>query len=317
LGGVVLNSQYYIKEIISATTFSISETRYGDAFVLSNDTGSMNITQWEQDYTDRLWVTVQGYRVPSSSLRINNNNEISILVEIGTTDEVIITSMMPSATPNEEIYLLNINKYDQSVVYRANTQTRTWVTQPVLSTDSTIFVSDVTRVTNVKVQNNTVPVVVDGYYYIGLTADKRIISDVKVYNNTTGQYISSSQYQIVIQSIAPVLKLLAGGSLTTGDVLTITVLEGNLVYINGEQIKFNTVDLTNNTISGLTRGVNGTGENSYIPLYTEIFGLLSDNEMPPADYYKTWNSNTYNTAEGDPLQISTTASAIFLRGDIN
>ena len=99
--------------------------------------------------------------------------------------------------------------------------------------------------------------------------------------------------------------------------MTITVLEGNLIFINGEQIKFSQVDLLTNTISGLQRGANGTGAQSVIPIYSEVYGLISNNQLPIANYINTWNSNTYNTAEGDPLQISTTESAIFLRGDIN
>lgn len=317
LGGVTLGETYYIRQVISATTFSIAETRYGEEFVLTNAVGSMDATQWEQENVDRIWVTVNGYRVPSSSLRLNPANEISILTEIEPSDSVIITSMMPSATPNEEVYLLNVNQTEDSSVYRANTQTRTWLTQALYNTDDTIFVSDVTRITDVVTQNNTVAAAVNGYYVIGLNADKRIISDIKVYNNTTGQFISNSNFELSIENIAPVLKITPGAYVSVGNSLTITILEGNLIFINGEQIKFSEVDLTANTISGLQRGANGTGAQEYIPIYSEVFGLISNNQLPIADYVNTWNSNTYNTTEGDPLQISTTESAIFLRGDIN
>jgi hypothetical protein len=65
----------------------------------------------------------------------------------------------------------------------------------------------------------------------------------------------------------------------------------------------------------LTRGANGTGEQTYIPLYSEVFGIIPDNRMTDVDYARTWNSYIYNTVEGDPLQISQTVGANFLKVD--
>ena len=316
-GNIVAGTTYYIREVISATTFSISETRNGEEFVLTTASGSMGVTQWEQDNVDRLWVTVNGYRVPSSALRLNPGNQVSILTAITTSDVIIMGSMMPSATPDEEVYLLNVNQAEDAVVYRANTQTRTWLTQPLSDTDDTIHVYDATRITDTVVQNVIAPSAIDGLYSIGLTADKRMISSVTVYNNTTGQIIPSSNYEIIIEALAPILKITSGAYISAGNSLTITILEGNLLYVNGEQIKFTQVDLENNTLSGLQRGANSTGEQTFIPEYAEVYGLLTNNLMTTAQYGETWNSNVYNTVEGDPLQISTTAAAIFLRGDIN
>jgi hypothetical protein len=98
--------------------------------------------------------------------------------------------------------------------------------------------------------------------------------------------------------------------------LTVTTLEGKVIYINGEQIKYETIDLINNTLSGLQRGFNGTGIQTYIPVYTEVYSRLSNNLLTEVDYNLTWNSNTYNPVEGDPLQISTTAAAEFLYTDV-
>jgi hypothetical protein len=316
-GGVAVDTTYYIKEIVSATEFSITATRNGSDVILSTDTGSMFVTQWEQDNVDRLWVTVNGYRVPSSELKLNANNEISILTVISALDEVTITSMMPSATPNEEVFLINVNQSGAGVAYRANTQTRTWLTEPLSNTDTVMYVDDVTRLTDVVTQSETVPAAVDGYFYIGLDVDKRLISNVTVYNATTGQTIASSNYEVIIVNLSPVLKITSGAYITVGNQLTITVLEGNLLYINGEQIKFSSVDLANNTISGLQRGTNGTGGQFFIPQYSEVYGLLSNNQMSIVDYQETWNSDVYNTVDGDPLQISVTESATFLRGDVN
>jgi hypothetical protein len=87
------------------------------------------------------------------------------------------------------------------------------------------------------------------------------------------------------------------------------------LYINGEQIGFRECDLANNTVSDLQRGTNGTGAQNYIPLYSEAFGLVPNNRMTDVLYSQEWNSYVYNTVEGDPLQISDTLGAGFLRTD--
>jgi hypothetical protein len=315
LGGIVVGTTYYIIEITSVTEFVISEERNGTPFILTSDSGTMYVTQWEQTNVNRLWVTVNGYRIPSSSLRLNPANEISILTVVDAADEVIITSMMPSATPNEEVYLLNVNQQNSAAVYRANTLTRTWLVQPLFNTDTVIYVDDITRLTDTVTQIATAPAIVANLMSIGLTADKRIISNVSVYNNTTSAEINSSNYKIVIEELSPILQITSGSWIAPGDQLTITIIEGNLIYVNGEQIKFSSVDTVNNTLSGLQRGANGTGEQVYVPLYSEIFSILSSNRMTDVQYNQTWNSYTFNLVDGDPLQISTTASAIFLNQD--
>ena len=372
LGGLVVGTTYYIhSEIIpDSTHFSVSATHEGDKVTLTADSGTMYVTQWQQTNVDRLWVTINGYRVPSSSLRINPSNEISILENIVSADVVIITSMMPSATPNEEVYLLNVNSTNEAVVHRANVQTRTWLTHALFNTDDTIYVNDVTRITDSIIQNVIAPAAVSGVISIGLTAYKNIISEVTVLNNTTNTIINPTTYSVVLENLSPILKLTSGVSV--GNSLTITTLEGNLIYINGEQINFTTVNtattivtagsfvvgilyiiatlgttdftligasatpyvgeiftatdvgtgtgtatLLSNSITGLTRGVNGTSEQAYIPIYSEVFGILDKNKMTNILYNREWNPipGIYNVAEGDPLQIAETSGAIFLKQD--
>jgi hypothetical protein len=382
LGSVQLNNNTYYVHVISSTQIDLYDSSYSSSISAVNDpvTGVSTYisggyvwedgifvidSDWEQNNVDRLWVTVQGYRVPSSSLYLNANNNLSILVSIDTGDEIIITSMISSATPNELIYLQNVNKNGVGSVFRSNSNTRTWLVQPVFYTDEVIYVDNVTRITDQIIQNVSAPAAVSGITSIGLTADKNIISQVTVYNNTTASYINSSNYDVVIIDLSPILEIY--DEVTVGDSLTIITLEGNLVYINGEQIKFTTVDpilvsgnfkigqkyiieslgttdftdigassntlgleftatglgtgtgtaIAINAISGLQRGTNGTAELSYIPLYSEIFGLLSNDLLSSVDYNLTWNSNIYNVTEGDPLQISETPAAYFLNTSIS
>jgi hypothetical protein len=302
---------------LSLQEFTISEQRYPDEseFVLTNDTGSVLVTQFQQVNVDRLWVTVNGYRVPSSSLRINEFNNLSILTTIASGDEVIITSMMPTATPNEEVYLLNVSTTNQAAVYRANTQTRTWLVQPLRKTDTTIYLNDASHVTSTIIQNVTAPAAVAGKTSIGLTANKNVICHVTIYNNTTSSIVNPSNYSLSTFETAPIVVITGGVSV--GNSLTITTLEGRLLYINGEQIGFDECDIDTNTVSGLTRGANGTGAQADIPLYSEVYGIIPENRMTDVVYSSVWNSNIYNTVEGDPLQISQTVGANFLRVDTN
>lgn len=300
--------------------FTISETEfpYQEEVQLVDATGSIFVTQYEQVNVDRLWVTINGYRVPSSSLRLNSYNNLSILSEIVTGDEVIITSMMPTASPNQETYLLNVSQEGNGSVYRANHQTRTWLVSPLEILQDTIYLNDVTRVTDSIVQMVTTPALVDGTFNIGLTSNKNVICHIQVYNNTTGLLVNSSNFTVVLENTAPILQIQPIG-VSAGNSLTITTVEGRLLYINGEQIGFNECDLIENTVSQLTRGANGTGMQTYIPVYAEAFGLIPNNRMSDVLYSETWNPvpGIYNTVDGDPLQIADTQGAIFLRTDIS
>ena len=89
------------------------------------------------------------------------------------------------------------------------------------------------------------------------------------------------------------------------------------MYVNGEQIRFGTVDFDANTVGQLQRGVNGTARQNVIPTYSVAYGLLSVNQLPDIYYNQTWNSNFWNTTLGDPLQISITSPAEFLNSDVS
>jgi hypothetical protein len=309
---LVVGTKYYIKEISSSTEFTVSATYDGDVFTIATVTGiSFGVSEWEQSNVDRIWVNINGYRIPSSSLYINPNNNLSILHTISPGDAVIITNMIPTATPNELTYILNVTKDGIPSVFRANSLTTTWLTRPLQYTDSIIYVEDVSKLTNTLVQIDTVPALVDGIATIGLDADKRTIAQVTITNG--GTTIPSSDYYIAIVDTAPVLKITAG--VAEGDILTITIILGNILYLAGEQIRFTTVDFDNNTITGLQRGANGTGTRSFIPAYQKVYSALSQDRLSDTYYNQTWNSYVYNTVLGDPLQISDTFSANFLNQD--
>jgi hypothetical protein len=308
---LIAGTQYFIKAITSSTEFTISSTYQGTEFILGNATVAFGVSEWEQSNVDRIWVTINGYRIPSSSLYINPNNNLSILHTISPGDIVIITNMIPTATPNDMTYILNVTKNDIPSVYRANSLTTTWLTRPLQYTDSIIYVEDVSKLTNTIVQIDTVPALVNGIATIGLDADKRTIAQVTVTNGNT--ILSSSNYYVDIVDTAPVLKITSG--VAEGDTVTITLILGNVIYLAGEQIRFTSVDTDNNTITGLQRGANGTGTRSFIPVYQKVYSALSQDQLSNQYYNQTWNSYVYNTVLGDPLQISNTYAANFLNAD--
>ena len=146
---------------------------------------------------------------------------------------------------------------------------------------------------------------------VQLNVDKQLITQILVYNLTTSKNVPTSNYSLQIENLSPIVVI--DGSITVGDSVQITVILGDMIFINGEQIRFTDVDFDANTITGLQRGANGTAEQVLIPKYSRVYGALSRNRLPTIEYYLTWNSYIYNTTLGDPLQISDTESAIFLR----
>jgi hypothetical protein len=317
MGGLTQGTLYYVKDIIDANNFTVSSVRYGDVVSLTDDTGSINVTQWAQENVDRLHVTINGYRVPSSKLKVNDYNEVSILSEMVPGDRVIISSMIPTATPDEEVYINFVDNSGDAGVYRISPEITTWVTQTAYPLATEIFVNDVTKLTRQIVQEVTTTVTVDGFYYVGLSADKNLIANVNIFNKTTGNFLPQSALSVVLIDLSPNVKIIPGSYITVGDELTITTLEGNTVYINGEQIRFNKVDFANNSLQEITRGVNGTGTQNIIPIYSPSYGLLSINQLPDIFYNQVWNSNIYNPVDGDPLQISETIPARFLNNTAN
>jgi hypothetical protein len=312
MGGLVQGQEYYVRSVETATAFTISNTRYGDPVTLTSDTGQIYVTQWSQENVDRLWVTVNGYRVPSSKLKVNPANEVSILTQITPGNQIIISSMIPTATPNEETYINYVDNTNNASVYRVNPQISTWLTQAINPLSDVIYVQDVTKLANLIVQTEVTPATVAGFYYIGLTADKTLIANVSVLNKTTGNVLPEEALSVVLIDLSPNVKIVPGAYITVGDELVITTLEGNIINVGSEQIRFGTADFENNTLGQLSRGVNGTARRSFTPTYTPVYGLLSSNKLPDIYYTQSWNSFVYNTVEGDPLQISDTLPANFL-----
>jgi len=321
---IIAGTKYYIKEVIEVDSgndkFSISETRDGNVTTLSVQSGlNINVTQWEQTNVDRLWVTVNGERVASSNLRLHDANEVSILTEVSPSDNVIITSMMPSSTPDQQTYLQAVNAMGEGSVYRANTETRTWLRENVGEYSTTIEVNDVTKLTNSVTQTSTTPASVAGYHTIALNANRLDLLQVTVYNNNPSRLGFIDQDYLILSSsgLGAFVSIQNGTWIQPGDSLTITSLEGKLLYVNGEYMQILNIDEDENIIN-VQRGVLGSIISPNIEKYSTVFSLLEANKMTESNYNTVWNPipGLYNETQGDPLQIADTAGARFLKVDV-
>lgn len=334
-GSYQLNNQLFIINVISSTEFDIYEYIPGNTYQYSAPITDVNTYTsggyvwlesswivnniWEQTNVDRLWVTVNGYRVASSQLRLNPANELSILTPINVGDEVIITSMMPSATPDENTYINIVDTIGNGTVYRANGYTRTWVKANIGEYDTSIEVQNIDRVTNKNTQTDVCPSAVLGNYIIPLNASKNDIVDITVYNNNILRqgFIIPDYINLTVTGTGPYVSIDENANIQPGDSLTIVTYEGNLIYVNGEYMRIEGLDTDTNTLY-VQRGAIGSGVQVYIPKYTQVYSLLEDNEMTNIDYNTVWNPipGIYNQTEGDPLQIANSPGANFLKVDI-
>jgi hypothetical protein len=88
-------------------------------------------------------------------------------------------------------------------------------------------------------------------------------------------------------------------------------LNSNMIQINGEKIRFRDVNYENNTVSTLTRGIEGTGIVDIHGKGSFVHSLSPDTKLIDEYYFKVWNSEVYSS-RGDPQQLSNTVSARFL-----
>jgi hypothetical protein len=94
--------------------------------------------------------------------------------------------------------------------------------------------------------------------------------------------------------------------------VSMVIGDKNIVEINGEKIRYATIDTEVNTLSGLTRGVQGTSPLEIQEINSYIYGVSSKNTLSQTYYDEIWNSKNYST-RGDPLQLSVSDPVAFLK----
>jgi len=116
----------------------------------------------------------------------------------------------------------------------------------------------------------------------------------------------------IVPAVRPV-----GGSpdfLVSDDIIYMNNIS-NVIYgdtkileINGEKIRFTTVDFEANTVSGLTRGIEGTGQKLIHKVNDAVYSISKSTTLVNEQYNKLW----YNKQSGDPIQLSDTVATRFL-----
>jgi hypothetical protein len=217
--------------------------------------------------------------------------------------------MVTGASPNSMSFNYSINKYSEASIYRANPQDGSWLTQEFKLNDDTMYFYNVSNL--VETFTTSVNAVTVGLNtYARVQCDINEIKEVLVYNVTVGQNIESTNYGITL--LDGKSTVLFTGGVTAGDLVRITLTVGNIVEIEGERIKFDSIDTVNNTITGLTRGIQGTSSARTHSQYAIGYGINNARKLSEAGYNSTWNSENI-VAYGDPLQISDTTYAKFLQ----
>ena len=94
--------------------------------------------------------------------------------------------------------------------------------------------------------------------------------------------------------------------------VSMVIGDKNIVEINGEKIRYSTIDTVANTLSGLTRGIQGTSPLEIHEVNYYIYGVSSKNTLAQTYYDEVWNSKNYST-RGDPLQLTVSDPVAFLK----
>jgi hypothetical protein len=277
-------------------------------------TNTIQLTQPTFDVVDvnRLFVHINGTRVTPDNLRINQpNNRLSIMSPISLGNTIIVTSFMPSPTPNELWYSLQVDRKGSMTISNSNLQNRTWLVDPLYPTDTEIHVNDITTLlddetTNAIVQN------VNNQLLVYLNYSIVDIVLLSIYNETTEIILNQSKYYL--DTVNSVTKIVFTDDVSLGDNLVITLRFGKAILINGEKISFKLANISTNTLSGITRGVDGTAALPVHDTYSYVFSLSTKDILDSFYNNKVWNSDDY-AASGDPLQISNSVPANFLKSD--
>jgi hypothetical protein len=241
---------YDIANIVAVTTYNDASRQHlqtvtSTAVVANTITVSSPIMispKEDIQYTDptRTWVTINGYRVDHTRLSFNSSNQLTIDVPtINAGDIVTVTSMVSTASPNSNKFMISLDKSQKSQIYSINYDNTSW-----------------------------------------LTEDFYPISDV-IHLNDASKFVGS-----------------------------------DTIKINNEKIRFNSIDTVENTLSGLTRGVQGTGfQNTMIPKYT--YGYVMGNNKLPTQYINQAFTTVIPTTDIiQPLQLSTGVPGNFLNTEI-
>lgn len=261
----------------------------------------------------RAWVTVDGNRIDPSLVSFGDNNVMSVNYPVQAGQIVMATAMVSSAAPNEQTYRIEIDKHNNKVIRRMNTEDTTWLVAEINEADTEIRVAKAEYLVEAAQAHSTVEQLDDGTLYAFTNSFFSDVSGVMIFDVTKGLTVP---YDFThLKMIAGRPAVVFNDFVDVGDELTLTLYRGDTVEINGEKIHFTEVDLTNNLLLGITRGAYGTQIQTHHPVNSRIISLSSAKVMDSKYYDMLWTDSEifeYHRFE-IPLQLSNTEPAKFLR----
>jgi hypothetical protein len=297
-------------------TRSTDKTKIIDSFVTINSVVKKNGIPLVKttDYTLNL-ITSELILISdiltSDVIEIFVFNNLTFDSALTAGDVVIVTVTVDGITPNSTTFQIDVDKYGQSKVYRSNDGDGTWLTKDFNLGDPTIYVNDIETLMDTVVQDTTLIVNNNGMLIAHLECDVNLVKKITVYNNTSSTTVTN--YILKVIDGRSVIVFEDDSQASFGDSLTATMKIGNTIELNEEKIRFSQANFTENTISGLVRGVLGTSPVQASLKYDIIYGITRNRTLEPQYYGVIWNTSNYQEKFGDPLQISTSPAATFLQ----
>ena len=104
---------------------------------------------------DRLWVTLNGYRLfPNIDFTVAGNEIVLASGTLSATDVVVISQFTNSIVPEAMAFRIFQDMRGLQAAYRITPKTTTYLTQQLLASDDTIHVADATALMAPDVENN-------------------------------------------------------------------------------------------------------------------------------------------------------------------
>jgi hypothetical protein len=289
--------------------------------------------------TTRLWVTLirpasnpidpdLRFYIPPAQIIIENNTLV-LLEQVLPTDVIIITSMVPTASPDETRFRINLDKYNgftsgdlgnwgttgydaypwspenvtepNALVYRENQPTRTYLSQDLNTTfqiNDQLVVADPYRLVEITTYAKTITA--RTIEIIGTTSAE--VTSVTV--TTAGGPVTDFAVEAINNNTIRLTFIVT----PDGTPVEVAVAVGNTLMIAAEQISYSSINMATGVVSGLRRGMNGTIVNMSLPAGTKVQSVLSSNLLNSMYYMEDW----YEQGSNIPLQYSVTPPANFL-----
>jgi hypothetical protein len=272
--------------------------------------------------TTRLWVTLirpasnpidpdLRFYIPPAQIIIENNTLV-LLEQVLPTDVIIITSMVPTASPDETRFRINLDKYNgvramnianepNASVYRENQPTRTYLSQDMNTTfqiSDQLVVADPYRLVEITTYTRTITARTIDI----VSTTSAIVTSVTV--TTAGGPVTDFAVGVINNNTIRLTFIVT----PDGTSVEVAVALGNTLMIAAEQISFSSINMATGVISGLRRGMNGTIVNMSMPAGTKVQSVLPSNLLNSMYYMEDW----YELGSDIPLQYSVTPPANFL-----